>query len=160
MKNSKIITTFATLTLVLFMSVTSIANPFAGKTGEITKTAVKKQITPETSHNNASALSSENEFSHLRFDVNKFINESETAEFVADAVNYLRFDVSNFSGISESEISELPVANELEYLHFNVNDYTLNNSADLVEMPANELDYLRFDVNNFSAYNSFENVEL
>lgn len=156
MKNSKIITAFITLNLIIFMSVTSIATPNNRHTGDLVKTAVKNQI--EVSKNNLeteiSALKAESVFSHLRFDVNKFISESETAELLNSTKNKLRFDVNNFLGENETEISELPFKNELEYLRFDVSGFAGDNSVEITEMPVNEFNYLQFDVTRFSNENS------
>jgi hypothetical protein len=149
MKTSKIITSFATLNLVLFISVSSIAKPFTRCEGDIVKTGVKKQIELAKSsiRENGTSVSSENEFSNLRFDVNKFINESEVAELTNTITETLRFNVSKFINTNTGS-SELPVANEFDYLRFDVSNFI--NSSDLSEMPVNEYDYLRFDVNKYS----------
>lgn len=153
MKTSKIISTLATLNLVLFMSVSSIANPTTRYEGDLIKTSVKKQIgSIKTSINEISSpVSSENEFRNLRFDVNKFINDSEVAELTHNIIEAVRFDVNKFIN-ADTEISELPVANEFDYLRFDVTNFS--NSSDLSELPVNEFDYLRFDVNKYSNENS------
>ncbi len=153
MKTSKIISTLATLNLVLFMSVSSIANPTTRYEGDLIKTSVKKQIGAiKTSINEISSPgSSENEFRNLRFDVNKFINDSEVAELTHNIIEAVRFDVNKFIN-ADTEISELPVANEFDYLRFDVTNF--NNSSDISELPVNEFDYLRFDVNKYSNENS------
>jgi hypothetical protein len=153
MKTSKIFTTIATLNLVLFMSVSSIANPLIRHEGDIVKTGVKKQIpSVKTSISESTKpVSSENEFGNLRFDVNKFIKDSEVAELTHNIIENVRFDVNKFIN-TDTEISELPVANEFDYLRFDVRNF--NNSSDLTEVPVNEFDYLRFDVNKYSNENS------
>lgn len=160
MKTSKIITTLATLNLVLFMTVASIANPFARNTGDILKTGAKNQISGANSAVEPTSATSENEYSHLRFDVNSFIKESEIAELIHNAKSYLRFDVSNFIGENDTEILEMPLANDLEYLRFDVNNFDGNSSDEYTEMPVNEFDYLRFDVNRYSAENNCSMEEL
>jgi hypothetical protein len=134
MKTTKIITTLATLNLILFMSVTTIANPTVRQTNDGEKSSVKKQL----SSVNIDAVSSTlvNEFSHLRFDVNDFINADN------------------------AETTEMPLTSELEYLRFDVSNFTTDNSAELSEMPANEFDYLRFDVSKFENENTITMDEL
>ena len=134
MKTTKIITTLATLNLILFISVTTIANPSARQTGDGEKSSVKKQLSAV----NIDAVSSTsgNEFSHLRFDVNDFINADK------------------------AETAEMPLTSELEYLRFNVNNFIADNSAELNEMPLNEFDYLRFDVSKFESENTITMDEL
>jgi len=160
MKTLKIITTLATLNLVLFMTVASIANPLASSTGDILKTGAKNQVSSENSSVVPVSAISENEFSHLRFDVNSYIKESEIAELVHNAKSYLRFDVSNFLGENDTEILEMPLENDLEYLHFNVNNFAGNSSDEYTEMPVNEFNYLRFDVNRYSVENNSSMDEL
>lgn len=162
MKTSKIITTLATLNLVVFMSITSFANPNSGNTGDVIKTTAKNQISADKGNSDASVTtaSSENEFSHLRFDVNKFINESETAEFVHNAMNYLRFDVERFVDDNEPEISEIPETIDFDYLRFDVNKFTENNTGNVTEIPTNDFDYLRFDVSWYAAENNVVTEEL
>ena len=154
MKISKIITTIAALNLILFMSVSSIANPFTANTGDIVKKSVKNKIEAVTGNRVgiASPVSSENEFSHLRFDVNKFDTEKRSEELPLNSLDYLRFDANNYSVGITSEITELPSMNEFEYLHFDATDF--DNATGLDEMPVNEFDYLRFDVNRYSVENS------
>lgn len=160
MKTSKIATTLVTLNLVLFMSVSSIANPFANKTGDIVKKSVKNQIevVKSTIVEIASTAVTENEFSHLRFDVNKFNTESTVTELPMNSLDYLRFNVNNYSNKVTSEITELPIQNEFAYLRFDSNNY--DNTSDLNEMPVNEFDYLRFDVNKYSVETSIAIDEL
>jgi len=148
MKISKIITTIAALNLVLFMSVSSIANPLINKTGDIVKKGVKNQIEVVKSSIVEKALpsSADSEFSHLRFDVNKFNTENGIVELPLNSLDYLRFNISNYSNEVTSEITELPSINEFDYLRFDSNRF--DNTSDLNEMPVNEFDYLRFNVNN------------
>lgn len=142
MKTVKLTSAIATLSLVLFMSLASIANSSNLKSADLTRTG--KKILDIT---NTSA----NDFSYLRFDVNKFINENNETDLIHNSMDYLRFDVYNFAGKSETVEMELPAANELDYLHFNVNNFIESNPNDLIDLPVNEFDYLRFDVNNYSA---------
>jgi hypothetical protein len=134
MKTTKIITTLATLNLILFMSVTTIANPSTMQANDGEKSSVKKQLSAV----NIDAVSSTlgNEFSHLRFDVYDFINADN------------------------AETTEMPLTSELEYLRFDVSNFTTDNSAELIEMPANEFDYLRFDVSKFENENTITMDEL
>jgi hypothetical protein len=160
MKTSKIITTIAALNLIFFMSVSSIANPLTTKTGDIVKKSANKKIEVVKTKivDLASSVSSENEFSHLRFDVNKFNTESGVVELPVNSLDYLRFDARNYTDGTGSEITDLPVMNEFSYLRFDVANF--NNTSDFNEMPVNEYDYLRFDVNNYSNVNSFDINEL
>lgn len=114
MKTSKIITSIAALNLILFMSVSTIANPVAGHEGDIIKTGVRKhiEVVKSTVTEIASPSTSENEFSHLRFDVDKFVNNNETEIYelpAATEFNYLRFDVDKYSDGTSTSIDELPV---------------------------------------------------
>jgi len=137
MKSTKIITTLASFSLILFMSTTSIANPSARQTGDGEKSGNNKQISALKNDIDATVSSTlGNEFSHLRFDVNNFIKTDKT------------------------ENSEQPLTSELEYLRFDVNNFTADNYANLTEMPVNEFDYLRFDVNKFESQNTMTMDEL
>ena len=111
MKTSKIITSIATLNLVLFMSVSSIANTITRYEGDIVKTGVKKQIeaTKSAVTEIAAPSTSENEFSQIRFDVNKFVQETEVAELKQNITKVVRFDIDKFISANETEIAELPV---------------------------------------------------
>jgi hypothetical protein len=140
MKTAKIYTAITILSFVLFFSLGSSANSGISNTGDLPKSGTKNVLVPNTA--NA-------ELNYLRFDVNKYINESEEDEFINNAVDYLHFDVTNFIDESEAEITELPVSSEFEYLRFDVNNFIPTYSGNLDELPANEFDYLRFDVNNF-----------
>jgi hypothetical protein len=135
MKTSKISSTLFSFILVFFMSVTSIAESYTRTTGDIVKSDLKKKI--EVVKNKAVEITtaSENEFSHLQFDVSKFDTESEINELPLNSTDYLRFDVNNFANGSSSEITELPLMNELDYLRFDVNNFSNNN--DISEMPVN-----------------------
>ncbi len=160
MKTTKLITALVALNFILFISVDSVAKPFNRHTGDIIKTETLNQIAA-LKNNFGSAVStalSTNEFSHLRFDVTKYINESETAEVSLNLNEYLRFDVSKYAGTSESEISEMPLENEFEYLRFDVTNFAGN--ANLSEMPESGFEYLHFDVNKYSGSNAGETEEL
>jgi len=160
MKTTKIITNLATLNLVLFMSLASIANSNNRNSGENENTIVKNKVSVVKSSNldMTSPSNSENEFNYLRFDVNKFINESEISIASGFNMYYLHFNVNNFIDLNETEISEMPSMVEFGYLYFDVNVYLVCNSA--FELPFNEFDYLRFDVNRFSVSDSLEIGEL
>ena len=135
MKTVKLTSAFATLSLVLFMSFASIAN-----SDDLTRTGKKSLDIPNTSAN---------DFSYLRFDVNKFINENNETDLIHSSLDYLRFDVNNFVNENKTMEMELPAANEFDYLRFDVNNFVDSNPIEMSELPANEYDYLRFDVNNF-----------
>ena len=114
MKTSKIRTTIAALNLILFMSVSIIANPIAGYEGDIIKTGAKKHI--EAVKGSVAEIVSpstfENEFSNLRFDVEKFVktNETEIYELPASTeFSYLRFDVNKYADSTSTSIEELPL---------------------------------------------------
>ena len=98
MKTTKIITTLATLNLILFLSSASFAKPYSRLTGDVVKTSVKKEISAAKGKimGMATAANSINEFSYLRFDVSKFSSENENAEIQLNQLNYLRFDVNTF----------------------------------------------------------------
>jgi hypothetical protein len=149
MKTSKFTSAIATLSLVLFLSVSSYANTSASNSGDLPKSGDKSLATYSTS---------EKDFNYLRFDVKKFINENEESDLIYNSLDYLRFDVTNF--INETEVTELPVANELEYLRFDVNNFIDNNPDNITELPVNEFDYIRFDVNNYLTNGSDLTCEL
>jgi len=138
MKTTKIITTIAALNLVLFMSTASIANSYTGKTRDVVKSSINDQISAVTNIHDATAspATSKNEFNHLRFDVNKYIRESEAAENMTNLMNHLRFNVNNFINASETQVYELPAAHELDYLRFDVNNYTGSTAGEMDELPA------------------------
>jgi len=160
MKTSKIILTLATLNLVLFMSVSSIAKPVTNYEGDIINSGVKKQLeaVKSTMSKITSNVTSGNDFNHLRFDVNKFNADTEVAELPLNSMDYLRFDANNFSEGIASGITELPTRNQFDYLRFDVTNF--NNTCDLSEMPFNEFDYLRFDMNKYSGETSVTLDEL
>jgi hypothetical protein len=126
MKTSNFITTTA-LSLVFFMSVSSIANPVMNPSGDETKTNLKNQISISEKSFSRVAANTGKDFSYLKFEVDKFVSEGEVAELPATSTDYLRFDVNNFSA-DENEISELPVSEEFSYLRFDVNKYSVENS--------------------------------
>lgn len=124
MKTSKIITTFATLSLIFFMSVTSIANTGTISTGDLVKTGAVAELTSFS-------------IDYLRFDVNNYVdaNESEITELpVENEFDYLRFDVNNFTIDNATDLTEMPV-NEFEYLRFDVNNYSGSATGETNEMP-------------------------
>ena len=125
MKTLKIITTISTLSLILFLSSTSIAKPVTVHTGDIVKTSAKKQISAAETAISKMTAAVETEFSYLRFDVNKYVNENETAEVTHSSLDYLRFDVTDF--MNETEVSEMP-SNEFNYLRCDVNNFIENNT--------------------------------
>ncbi len=149
MKTLKIITTFAALNLILFLSNTAFANPVKMNTGDIVKSGVKKQITAVETSISKTSSALEIELNYLRFDANKFSTENTVTELPAVSTDYLRFDVNNFVDACETEITELPAASEFGYLRFDVSDFT-ENTPEISEMPENEFDYLRFEVTNFT----------
>jgi len=141
MKTVKLTSAIAILSLVWFMSLTSVANKGILNSGDLAKLGKKSLDITNTS---------DNDFSYLRFDVNKFINENNETDLIHSSLDYLRFDVNNFVIKSETKEMELPAANEFEYLRFNVSNFTENNTNDIIDLPVNDFDYLRFDVNNYS----------
>lgn len=157
MKTLKIITTISTLSLILFLSSSSIAKPVTVHTGDIVKTSAKKQMSAAETAISKITAAVETEFSYLRFDVNKFNNENVSAELPASSVDYLRFNVNSFITTGENGITELPANIEFENLRFDVTDYEGLNSDNTNELPANEFEYLRFDVNN---YTDSENIDI
>lgn len=144
MKTTKLTSVLATLSLVLFMSVSSIADSGMSNTGDSPKSGTKSL---------AFSTASERDFSYLRFDVNKYVNENEEADAIIYSLDYLRFDVNNFIDGNESEAIEMPEANQFEYLRFDVNSFVTENADTITELPVNELDYLRFDVTDFISSN-------
>lgn len=156
MKTTKIITTLATLNLVLFMSITSIADPYTRHTGDIVKSAVKSQISKSkgNSTESVSSVTSEIEFAYLRFDVTNFTSGDKTTELPVNSLDYLRFDVNNFMNTNLTEEMDLPVKNEFDYLRFDVNNFIQNNAVDSNSLIENEFDYLRFDVSKYSTEHS------
>jgi hypothetical protein len=136
MKTLKISTTIATLNLVLFMSVSSIAKPFTHSEGDLIKSGVKNQIevVKSTITEVTSDVSSENQFGHLKFDASKFNTETEVFELPLNTMDYLRFDASDF--YLTSDLSEMPV-DEFGYLRFDVNNYPVKTSVAIDELPVN-----------------------
>jgi len=140
MKTVKLTSALAVLSLVLFMSVSSIADSGHSNTGDVPKSGNKSL---------AFSAAAEKDFSYLRFDVNKYMNENNDADAINSSLEYLRFDVNEFISENESEAMELPVANEFEYLRFDVSSFTGISYDAINELPVNEYDYLRFDVNDY-----------
>jgi hypothetical protein len=140
MKTAKFTSVIATLSLVFFMALTSIANSGTLNTGDLPRSGDKS---PNISN------VSEKDFSYLRFDVTRYSSENEESDFIHSPLNYLQFDVNDYINENSNEVIELPAANEYEYLRFNLNNYDENTSASISELPANEFNYLRFDVNNY-----------
>ncbi len=118
MKTIKIITTLSALNLLLFMSMSSMADSYTGQNANAVKTNIKDKIFDGTNTVDAasSIAPSTNDFSHLRFDVNKFMNTSAI------------------------EIAELPSNVEFDYLRFDVNNFIEGNSNDQIEVTVNEFD--------------------
>jgi len=63
-------------------------------------------------------------------------------------LSYLRFDIDKYIGESESEITDLPQS-EFEYLRFDVNTFIEQNPVDADDLPVNEHEYLRFNVDQY-----------
>ena len=164
MKTAKITTALASLTMIFFMSTSSMANINGKYSGDGGKITVKNHISAvKTKLGAIPVLTSGNEFSRLRFDVNNFVtsDKSEISEMPsANEFEYLRFDVNSFVTSYKSEISEIPSANEFEYLRFDVNDFKASDTAEITEIPSNEFDYLRFDTNKFESENAISTNEL
>ncbi|HNW54586.1 MAG TPA: hypothetical protein PKN21_09975 [Bacteroidales bacterium] len=148
MKTTKFITTISTLTFIFFMSVTSIANSFT--TGDGGKTSASRiSVLKDMISDAAASATAETEFSNLRFDVNRFINDGAEAEMMSELQNQVRFDVNSYSVNIPSD-NELPAVTDFGYLRFDASAYS---NADISEMPASEYNYLKFDVNSFAAHN-------
>ena len=157
MKTSKITITLATLNLVLFMSVSSFAKPFTSYEGDIIKSGVKKQIeaVKSTISGITSNVSSENDFSHLRFEVSKFNTESKIVELPLNTMDYLYFDANDFN--LTTDLTEMPV-DDFGFIRFNINSF--NYASEISEMPVDDFHYLRFDVNKYSDETSVDIDEL
>jgi hypothetical protein len=140
MKTAKFTSVIASFSLVLFMSLASIANTGTFNTGDLPRSGEKSL---------AISVTSEKDFSYLRFDATKFMNENIEADAIVSYLDYLRFDANNFIAENESEITVLPMANDFEYLRFDANSFAGTNADELLELPANEYDYLRFDATDF-----------
>jgi lipopolysaccharide export LptBFGC system permease protein LptF len=151
MKTVKLTSAIATFSLVLFMSLASIANSGNLMSGDMTRSGKKNLDITNTS---------DKDFSYLRFDVNKFIKENDETDLIHNSLDYLRFDVNDFASKSETIEMELPAANDFEYLRFNVTNFTESNPNDIIDLPVNEFDYLRFDVSNYTAHGESVNDEL
>jgi len=139
MRTVKFTSAIVTLSLVLFMSLASLAN-----TGVITSGDLTKSGNPGLAVTN----SSEMDFSFLRFDVTKFSSKNEETDLLYN-LDFIRFDVDEF--INETGSMEMPLNNELEYLSFEVNRFAESNPGDFSELPVNEFSYLSFDVNTFAS---------
>jgi len=153
MKTSKLSAILSTIIIVIFLSLSGIANPAARLDGDVLRKSADKNATEEVKKAAAlSTISTENEFSYLRFDVNKFSSNNVDEEVADNSLDYLRFDVSNFVNTKSGEISEMPVSSVFDYLRFDVNNYTDAYTAEILEMPlSGEFDYLRFDVNKYAS---------
>jgi len=131
MKTVKITSAIAALSLVFFMSLTSIANSGITYSGDLTKSGDKSL--------NISVVS-EKDYSYLRFDVDNYINanESEAIELpVANEFEYLRFDVNNFTESNTDSMSDLPL-NEFDYLRFDVNNFAVTGNSVIDVLPVTE----------------------
>lgn len=64
------------------------------------------------------------------------------------SLDYLRFDVAKYITESEPDLSELPDP-DYNYLKFDVNTYMEENPADMDDMPASDFNYLKFNVNDY-----------
>ncbi|MFN8133791.1 MAG: hypothetical protein U0Z17_00640 [Bacteroidales bacterium] len=155
MKTTKFITTISTLTFIFFMSVTSIANSYTTGDGEKTS-ASRISVFKDMISDAATSAIEANEYSNLRFDVNRYINQDLETEMFSELQNQVRFDVNNYSNNTPSD-NELPVSDEFEYLRFDASAY---NSTVITEMPVSEFEYLRFDVDHFTAQNPVSTDEL
>jgi len=152
-------TTLATLALVFFMSVSSIANSVSLATGDGETSALANRDAGGKITAVASKLSVETKFAYLRFDVNKFMKRN-VAGLVHNSLDYLRFNVNEFIDANEPSMSELPVSNEFEYLRFDASKYVENENTEVSELPATDLSYLKFDVNSYIGGNTAENIEM
>jgi hypothetical protein len=131
MKTVKITSAIATLSLVFFMSLTSIANSGITYSGDLTKSGDKSLTISGVS---------EKDYSYLRFDVDNYLNanESEAIELpVANGFEYLRFDVNNFADSNPESMNDLPL-NEFDYLRFDVNNYTTTGNGVIDVLPLTE----------------------
>ncbi len=146
MKTTKISATLASVALIIFMSVGSIANTASKFSGDLTKSTTKTVIAAEK--NSVSSAEAVNEFSYLRFNADNFLSNSDMEEVTYASLDYLRFDVDKFTNSSE-EITEMPAEN-FDYLRFDVNNYFSENQAQPSDMTADDFSYLRFDVSKYS----------
>jgi hypothetical protein len=145
MKTAKFTSVIATFTLVMFMSLASIANTATFNTGDLPRSGEKSL---------AISVTYEKDYSYLRFDATKFKNENEEADAIVSYLDYLRFDVNDFMRENDSDLTELPVANQFEHLRFDVNSFSESNPDAITELPVNEFDYLRFNANDFISLNN------
>jgi hypothetical protein len=129
MNTSKFTSAITTLSLVLFMSIASIADANTLYSGDLSKSGDKSVSVTTTA---------EKDLNYLRFDVNKYVNENETAEVAHSSLDYLRFDVNTFINESDAAAMELPVANEFDYLRFDVNNFTTAGNNAIDELPVTE----------------------
>ncbi len=151
MKKANLTSAIATLSLVLFMSITSFANCGTSNSGDLTKSGTTSPSVSNTS---------DKDFGYLRFDVNKYVTENNESDLVYNSLDYLRFNVNNFITENSAESMELPLANAFENLRFDVNSFTESNPANMTELPANEFDYLHFNVSNYTANGTSQIDEL
>jgi len=131
MKTTKFTSAIATLSLVFFMSLTSIANSGTSYSGDLIKSGDKSL--------NISGVT-ESEYNYLRFDVDNYINtnESEAIELpVANDFEYLRFDANNFTESIPESLTDLPV-NDFDYLRFDVNNFTATGNSVVDVLPLTE----------------------
>lgn len=64
------------------------------------------------------------------------------------SLDYLRFDVTKYITESDPDLSELPDP-DYNYLKFDVNTYMEENPVEMDEMPASDFDYLKFNVSDY-----------
>jgi hypothetical protein len=131
MKNSKFTAAIATFGLVLFMSITSIANNSKINTGDLTKS---------TNKDLSASVASETDYSYLRFDVSDYTTKSASEEMelpVSNEYEYLRFNVNTFAESNTISMTELPV-DEFDYLRFDVNNFIDAENNVIDDLPVRE----------------------
>jgi len=162
MKTTKISAIVASVVLVIFMSVGSIANTFDAYSGDVTlTTASKKNILVKNSASVSVVLTKTvNEFRNMLTHVNWFVDGNDATEIKHTSFKYLQFNVNYFLNESSVEKSEMPVENEFEYLRFDANRYAETTESLPSEMVAENYDYLRFDVNNYAENSDAELTEI
>ena len=98
MKANKFFTSLLTLSLVIFGAASGISNTVNNVTGDNLKKSSNTIESAGKSEISVSTVSADpaTDFSYLRFDVNNYMNESESMEVEHASLDYLKFDVNDF----------------------------------------------------------------
>jgi hypothetical protein len=141
MKTFYIILSFAALCLTATIESTAYASIFNTRSGGDSKNVKSKikEKTPVNSENSNTSVSTETDFSYLRFDVTKYERQdlqesndgSSDIEVTDNEFSYLKFDVSRYDKNDNSISEEIDAINhqpdpDFSYLRFDVTKYAGN----------------------------------